>query len=174
MTRTPNPAKMAGFSARHPSMAPSADPPAFVHLSVPNRSLDPRARRGVLVAITATTLGIATGALALGAWPVMPFAGIEVALVWFAFHVVRRHDADFERLEIDGGEVKLEVRDASRVSRFVANRAWARVVMSERGERCTLGLAYAGRTVPLGRLLSDEGRRRLVDAIRGRIPVTAN
>jgi hypothetical protein len=58
--------------------------------------------------------------------------------------------------------------------RFVAHRPWARVVFRERGARCTLGLAYAGRVVPLGRMLSDEGRRRLAVELRGWITVTAN
>ncbi|QJR13616.1 DUF2244 domain-containing protein [Usitatibacter palustris] len=155
-------------------MAPSAESPAFVHLSVPNRSLGPRERRRALVAIAVTTMGVAAGAWALGAWPVMPFAGIEVALVWLAFHVVRKHDGDFERIEIDAGEVRLDACDARRESHFVANRAWARVVLREHGGQCTLGLAYAGKTVPLGRLLSDEGRRRLAQQIRACIPVTAN
>jgi uncharacterized membrane protein len=155
-------------------MALPADSPPYVHLSVPNRSLGPSARRWVLAWIAATTLGIAAGAWAFGAWLVMPFAGLEVALLAFAFHVVTNHDADFERLEIGEHEVRVEARDARRVTRFVAHRPWARVVFRERGARCTLGLAYAGRTVPLGRLLSDEGRRRLAGELRGRITVSAH
>ena len=81
-------------------MFSEADSPPYVHHSVPNRSL---------------------GAAAFGAWPVMPFAGLEIALVLLAFHLVRLHDA-----------------------------------------------------LPLGRLLSDEGRRRLAEELRGRIAVTAN
>ena len=135
--------------------------------------MGPVARRRVLLAIAATTLGIASGAAAFGAWPVMPFAGLEVALLALAFRVFGRHDADFERLEIGAHEVTVEARDASQLTRFVAHRQWARVVLRERGGRCTLGLAYAGRTVPLGRLLSDEGRRRLAENLRGRLPVTA-
>lgn len=154
-------------------MFAEVDSPPFVHLSRPNRSLGPAARRWVLGAIAAATLGIAAGAAALGAWPVMPFAGIEVALVALAFHVLGRHDADFERLEVGEHEVKVEARDAAQLTRFVAHRPWARVVVRERGARCTLGLAYAGRMVPLGRMLSDEGRRRLADSLRGRLPVCA-
>ena len=154
-------------------MFPEVDSPAFVHLSRPNRSLGPVARRWVLFGVAATTLGIASGAAAFGAWPVMPFAGLEVALVALAFRVFATHDADFERLEIGAHEVMVEARDASKHTRFVAHRQWARVVLRERGGRCTLGLAYAGRTVPLGRLLSDEGRRRLAEGLRGRLPVTA-
>jgi uncharacterized membrane protein len=151
-----------------------ADSPAYVHFSKPNRSLGLEARRWVLAGIAATVLAIALGAAALGAWPVMPFAGLEVALLAAAFHVLRRHDADFERLEIGAHEIRVEVREAERLTRFVAHRPWARVEMSSRGSRCTLRLAYAGRTVPLGRMLSDEGRRQLAQSLRGRIAVKAN
>ena len=154
-------------------MFPEADPPPYVHHSVPNRSLGAAGRRVFLASIAVTTLGIGGFATAIGAWPVMPFAGIEVALVFLAFHLVRLHDADFERLEIGAYEVRIESRDAASLTRFVAHRPWARVIVSERGARCTLGLAYAGRTVQLGRLMSDEGRRKLADELRGRIAVTA-
>jgi len=149
-----------------------AESPPFVYLSVPNRSLGPAGRRWVLAGIAATILLIACAAAAIGAWLVMPFAGLEIALLALAFHVVGVHDADFERLEIGESEVRIESRDAECVMRFVGHRPWARVVFRERGARCTLGLAYAGRMVPLGRLLSDEGRRRLAGQLRGRIPVS--
>jgi uncharacterized membrane protein len=155
-------------------MAVCVDPLMFVHCSRPNRSLGPAAQRWVLAVIAATTLGVAAGATAFGAWPVMPFAGLEVALVALAFRVLRMHDADFERLEIGEHEVRVEAREARTVTRFVAHRAWARVVLRENGARCTLRLAYAGRTVPLGRMLSDEGRRQLAESLRGRLAVTAN
>ena len=155
-------------------MALAAESPPFVHLSVPNRSLGPATRRWVLVAIAATPLFIAAAAWFIGAWLVLPFAGLEVALLAVAFHVVGSHDADFERLEIGEHEVRVEAREAQRHTRFVAHRPWARVVYRERGARCTLGLAYAGRVVPLGRMLSDEGRRRLAGQLRGKIPVSAN
>jgi uncharacterized membrane protein len=146
--------------------------PPFVHQSVPNRSLGPAGRHVFLGLIGATTLAIGAAASAIGAWPVMPFAGIEVALLVFAFHLVQAHDGDFERLEIGEYEVRVEARDAQRTTRFVAHLPWARVVVREHGPSVTLGLAYAGRVVPLGRLLSDEGRRRLAEHLRGRIAVT--
>src|SRR3954463_1645170 len=126
------------------------DPRTFVHVATPNRSLGVAGRRWVLGAIAANTLGIAAFVTALGAWPVMPFAGLEVALVALAFRVLGSHDADYERLEIGEHEVRWEVREASRIERFVAHRPWARVEMRSSGDRCTLRLAYAGRTVALG------------------------
>jgi uncharacterized membrane protein len=151
-----------------------ADSPPFVRHSVPNRSLGVAGRRWFLGLVTATTLGIAGAATAIGAWPVMPFAGLEVLLVALAFHVLGLHDGDFERLEVGEHEVRIESRDARAFTTFVAQRAWARLVVRERGSRCILGLAYAGRTVPLGRLMSDEERRSLAAELRGRIAVAAN
>ena len=152
-------------------MVSSADSPPYVHVSTPNRSLGVGARRWVLGWIALTTIGIASGAAALGAWPVMPFAGIEVAFVALAFHVLRRHDADFERIEIGEHEVRIEAREARALTRFVAYRPWACIEVRDRGMRCTLSLAYAGHKVPVGRLLSDEGRRRLAHELRGHIPL---
>jgi uncharacterized membrane protein len=151
-----------------------ADLPPFVRHSVPNRSLGTTGKRWFLGLVAATTLGIAGAATAIGAWPVMPFAGLEVALVVLAFHVLGLHDADFERLEVGEHEVRIESRDARSVTTFVGQRAWARLVVRERGSRCILGLAYAGRMVPLGRLMSDEERRNLAAELRGRIAVAAN
>ena len=155
-------------------MFAEVDPRTFVHVATPNRSLGVDARRWVLAAIAVNTLGLAAFVTALGAWPVMPFAGLEVALVAWAFHVVGRHDADYERLEVGEHEVRYEVRVAHEVASFVAHRPWARVEVAERGERCALRLVYAGKSVALGRLLSDEGRRRLAAALRGRMPVAGN
>ncbi len=104
----------------------------------------------------------------------MPFAGLEVALVALAFRLVQSHDGDFERLEIGVHEVRVEAREAQHTLRFVAHRPWARLVVRDTGMRCTLRLAYGGRTVPVGRLMSDEGRRELAQNLRGRIAITEN
>ena len=150
------------------------DPRQFVHVATPNRSLGVNGRRLVLGAIAMNTMGIATFVAWLGAWPVFPFAGLEVALVALAFHVLGRHDADYERLEVGEHEVRYESRFGSEVSSFTAHAAWARVEMRSRGERCTLRLVYAGRSVALGRLLTDEGRRQLASALRRRLPVSGS
>ncbi len=150
------------------------DNPPFVHFSVPNRSLGPMARRWALVTLAATTLVVAAGAAVLGAWLVLPFAGLEIAVLVLAFRIVQSHDSDFERIEIGRYEVRLEAREAARTTCFVAHRPWARVVCRYCGAQCSLRLAYAGRTEPLGRLLTDEGRRKLAEELRGHIEVTPN
>jgi uncharacterized membrane protein len=152
-------------------MFTEVDPRMFVHVATPNRSLGLDARRWLLVAIAVNTLGIASFVAALGAWPVLPFAGLEVALVALAFHVLALHDGDYERLEVAEHEVRYEARFGREVTRFAANPAWARVRMASRGECCALWLVYRGHSVALGKLLTDEGRRQLAAGLRGRLPV---
>jgi uncharacterized membrane protein len=154
-------------------MASSAGSPPFVHHWVPNRSLGPAGRGFALAAIAATTLGVAGFAAFIGAWPVMPFAGLEVALLALAFRVVQWHDADYEKIEVGEHEVVVEGRHARDEFRFVTNRAWARLVVGLRAGRCTVQLAYGARRVPLGRMMTDAERRRLVRALRDRMAVTA-
>ena len=155
----------------HPERMHAEVDSLFRFVATPNRSLGLHARRWVLGAIALNTLGIATFVAWLGAWPVFPFAGLEVLLVALAFHVLGRHDADFERLEVGEPEVRYESRYGSEVMRFTALTAWARVEITGRGERCALRLLYAGRSVALGRLLTDEGRRQLAAALQRRLPV---
>ena len=155
----------------HPERMHAEVDSLFRFVATPNRSLGLHARRWVLGAIALNTLGIATFVAWLGAWPVFPFAGLEVLLVALAFHVLGRHDADYERLEVGEHEVRYESRYGSEVMRFTALTAWARVEITGRGERCALRLLYAGRSVALGRLLTDEGRRQLAAALQRRLPV---
>ncbi|NJR72397.1 MAG: DUF2244 domain-containing protein [Gammaproteobacteria bacterium] len=57
----------------------------FLWFGRPNRSLTPSGRRFWLMLIGVNALIIALVSLMMGAWPVVPFAGIEVALVALAF-----------------------------------------------------------------------------------------
>ena len=155
-------------------MEAASPPPDYARLSVPNRSLSPKGRRVALVMIAASTLGVATAALAIGAWPVIPFAGLEVALVGLAFHVLGRHDGDYERFEIRGDVVSVEARCSNEVASLTCNRAWARVVCRASGTRCRLSLRHGRDSIALGRLLSDEQRRDWAQELRGRMQVVAN
>lgn len=141
-------------------------------MAVPNRSLGPQGRRACLVAIAATTMAIAGAASALGAWPVLPFAGLEVVLVAAAFRVFARHDGDFERLEIAGATVRLRTRRAAQEVELEGHAPWARLVVEEQSGRFGLGLRYAGKTVPFGRLLDDGRRREWAAQLGRRLPVT--
>jgi uncharacterized membrane protein len=150
-----------------------ADSLPFLHVTVPNRSLGPRGRWLCVGAIAVTTLAVAGGAMALGAWPVAPFAGLEVALVALAFYRIGLHDGDYERLEIAGTKVSVEKREAARITRFEGHAPWARLVVAGGPARCELKLSYAGRGIAIGRLLTEEARRKLAAELGRRLKVVA-
>ena len=141
-------------------------------MAVPNRSLGPLGRAACVWAIAATTVAVGAGAAALGAWPVLPFAGLEVALVAIAFRSLARHDGDYERLEIEGRTVRLRLRHAARSVELEGHAPWARLVVEEGLGRCRLGLRYAGKTVEFGRLLTECRRREWAAELGRRLPVT--
>lgn len=66
-------------------------------VSTPSRnqicSISPAGLLGVFTALACVTLGIGAGFAALGAWPVLPFAGLEVLLLGGAFVLHARHVA---------------------------------------------------------------------------------
>jgi len=147
------------------------DPPPQVWLAVPNRSLGPPGRKACLAAIAATTLATGAAATAFGAWPVLPFAGLEILLVAVAFRAIARHDGDFERLEIDGGRIRLQTRRAARLVELEAHAPWARLVVRDRPGNTGLELRYAGRAVEFGFLLTEGRRREWAAELGRRLPV---
>ena len=79
-----------------------------------NRSLTRRGRSIWIGMIGASTLMIASAAALIGAWPVVPFAGVEILLVAIAFHMVGAHDNDIEKLTVRGDRFEWQRRFGSR------------------------------------------------------------
>lgn len=127
----------------------------------PNRSLG-KSGRVLWICLIATNASlIAAMSVAIGAWPVVPFAGLEVLLVSLAFWTVSRHDRDFEQLEFSRDTFHWFSRHGRRVSEMQGNVAWLSMEwMSVRGRRL-LRLRYAGKEVFACNGVADEEERRL-------------
>lgn len=126
-----------------------------------NNSLSRSNRQWAFWFIFGASILIALAFTAFGAWPVLPFAGLEMAVLYAAFRYVDRHAADYECLEIRGDRVRIEIREGAAVRRVELNRHWARVVMADAAGRRRLALRSHGREVELGRHLTDEERERV-------------
>ncbi|HEX4927214.1 MAG TPA: DUF2244 domain-containing protein [Burkholderiales bacterium] len=59
-------------------------------MSKPHCSISPAALACVFGSLACVALAIGTGFAAVGAWPVLPFAGLEVAILGAAFLVHAR------------------------------------------------------------------------------------
>ena len=132
----------------------------YVYTARRNNSLSASGRQLVFGFILFVSLGIATGFyVVFDAWPVLPYAAIEMTLLYFAFRYMDRHAADYERITIAGGIVAIESHVGPHVTRLELNRYWARVVCEADGSG--LALRSHGNEIPVGRHLCDERRRDL-------------
>src|SRR5687768_3125859 len=91
----------------------------YVYIARRNNSLSSSARLTVFGLILTVSLGIAAGfAVVFGAWPIMPFAGIEMVVLYLAFRYMDRHAGDYESITIRDDKVAVEVCEGADVRRF--------------------------------------------------------
>jgi uncharacterized membrane protein len=136
----------------------------------PHRSLS---HRGFLILMSIiAAVGFATGVLflALGAWPVVGFLGLDVLIVYWAF---RRNFADAEArevVEVTPHEVILyRLRPGKPVTERRFPRAWVRIELDEDEDRELIGalaLTFRGRRTEFGSFLPPEERQSLAAALR--------
>lgn len=149
----------------------------YVYTARRNNSLSTSGRRLAFGFILTVSLGIAAAfAWVFGAWPILPFAGIEMGVLYVAFRYMERHASDYERITFRGCRVEVEVREGAGVSRVEFNRHWAQVVCEGNGSR--LSLRSHGREIEVGRHLRNEERRdmarELARELKAAAAATAN
>ena len=129
----------------------------YVYTARRNNSLSSSGRLFVFSFILTVSLGIALAfSLLLGAWPILPFAGLEMVVLYLAFRYIDRHASDYERITIRGDDVAVEVHEGRKVTRLEMNRSWAQVVCARDGSR--LALRSHGREIEVGRHLCNAER----------------
>lgn len=140
----------------------------FVFSSRPNRSLSRAQQRAVFWVVAIPCLGFAAFFAVLGYWLTLPFAGLEVGLLAWAFESLREREGDFETITLEDDRMILEWRAAGVSGRREFNRHWVSVVCECGGgdHDCRLGLRSHGITVALGRHLTDLDRRTLATRLR--------
>ena len=134
----------------------------------PHRSLG---RAGFLVlmgCLALASFGAGVAFALAGAWPVIGFFGLDVALVWLAFRLNYRGGRAVERLRLSAERCDVErVGPAGRVERWSFQPFWLRAELEAPDEhRCRLTLSSRGTRVSLGAFLAPEERRALYRTLR--------
>lgn len=120
-------------------------------------------------------LGIAGATLAValffafhGVWMVLPFAGLEIVVLGWAFFHLHCHARDFERITVDDNRVLVETLDYKRTYRTEFQRYWARVILRNTPvtRRARLFLRSHGREIEIGRFMNDEERAQVARQMR--------
>ena len=133
-----------------------------------NCSLSVGERKWVFVATAAGVGTIAVVFLFLGAWPVLPFAGLELALLWWA---LRQFDAtadDFERITLESERLTIEACRGARRERHEFHPYWARLRYWQPPGQSNhrLLICSHGKEVEVGRWLTEEQKKLLADELR--------
>jgi uncharacterized membrane protein len=134
----------------------------------PHRSLPPRGFYILMVALAAISLAVGVGFVTVGAWPVIGFFGLDVALVYSAFRLNYRGARQRETLRLAGDAFTVErvsARGERRVWRF--QPFWLQVILEERvDESNRLLVTSHGRSLIIGDFIAPAARRELAVAIK--------
>jgi uncharacterized membrane protein len=142
---------------------------------IPHRSLTRQGFLTVMALVVAVNLVMAVMFVAMGAWPVAGFAGLDVLIVWWAFRVNFADARQMERISITEHELVLDrmrKNDPPEQQRFV--RRWVRVELEEDRERELIGrlLLVSGATrVSVGDFLAPEERKTLASALKSALAI---
>jgi uncharacterized membrane protein len=138
-----------------------------------NCSMSPAGLACVFAALGAFSLAIATGFALLGAWLLLPFAGLEVLALGAAFAWVARHATDRERIELVNGRLVVEVADGATHERFEvdARRVRLRLVEEERAGGARVLLCERATEREIGRYLGAGARGELAALLRRQLGI---
>lgn len=136
-----------------------------------NDSLSRQGQRIFFVSLAGVSLLIAGIWAANGAWFVLPFAIVEISVLYVVLRLIWHHSADFESVSIDGDTVRVVRRSGGSVSRHEFNRVWAQLIVRRTGPGQQYGLALRshGKEVSFGDLLTDEQRAQVAAELRRRL-----
>ena len=143
----------------------------------PNCSLSNRSAAVFFATMTATSMTIALGFAAAGYWPILPFAGLELAALGGALYWSMRQGHKRELICVDETTVSVQKTGPASHSRIEFARPWTRVMLEPARSRnwpSRLLLMSMGRSVEVGAFLTDHERRglkkRLVEVIDSKQP----
>ena len=135
----------------------------------PNCSLSPYAAAVFFAVVSTTSLMVAGYFVTLGLWPVLPFAGLELALLaGVLIHSLKR-GRWHEVVSVSPSTVEVDIFTGRARQRIGFPRAWTRVELRRArfgGHPSHLLIGSRGRYVEIGRHLTEHERREQEKQLR--------
>ena len=130
----------------------------------PNCSLSPRGARWFFGSVCVASMSVALPLTFMGYWPILPFAGAELALLFWALRssMARRHEK--QTITISPETVEIEDCRPPKQSCVVFPRHWAQVRIRAGGSPLhpsRLTVESHGRRHELGSFLNEQERQAL-------------
>lgn len=146
-----------------------APPAAILHAALtPHRSLNRSGHMALMLVVGAVCFGQGVMFMAIGAWPVFGFLGLDVLLVWYAFRRSYAQAREFEEVVVSAEEVvlrKVSARGVEQIYRF--NPVWVRLDVTRIADEGVTALALVshGKSVILGAFLNPPDRESFSRAL---------
>jgi len=134
----------------------------------PNCSLTRRTATLFFLGISTVSLGIAGSFAAAGYWPILPFAGLELAALGAALWISMRQGRLRELIRVDDSNVTVRKSHGDQFREYEFQRPWTQVHLQRPTASnwpSRLCLRSMGRSVEVGSFLTEEER----DGLRGRL-----
>ena len=141
----------------------------------PHRSLTRQGFLLVMMLVAAVNLVVGGLFMAIGAWPVAGFAGLDVLIIWWAFRANFADARRMERISITEHELvfdRLRENRPPEPQRVV--RRWVRVELEEDRERELIGrlmLVSGASRISVGEFLGPEERKTLAAALKSALAI---
>ena len=148
--------------------APQAEPTLFSALLTPHRSLSSTGFLVVIGLIAGLSFAAGVLFLILGAWPVMPFLGLDVVLIYWAFRVNYRAAAAYEEVTVTPSELRVKkVTHKGEVSKWSLNPLWTQLERESHEDFGLIGLFLVsrGKRLSVGRFLGPAEKESFAAAL---------
>jgi uncharacterized membrane protein len=136
---------------------------------VPHRSLSPRGFFILMSVLGAVSFAMGLAFAFIGAWPVLGFFGLDVAIVYLAFKLNYRAARATETVEVTRDDLTITRVGANGRTRSVTrlSSTWAKLEELEAPDgSVALSLALHGRRYAVARDLNSDERRSFARALR--------
>jgi len=134
----------------------------------PNCSLSLQAAVLFFGSLCCVSFAIAGVMAALGYWPILPFAGLEMAVLGWAVTVSLKRRSLRQTITVSEDAVRVESLRGSRSEQVVFSRHWAQVKLRRPASRLhpsRLVIESHGRQCEVGDFLTEEERRGLAQRL---------
>jgi uncharacterized membrane protein len=143
------------------------EPPRFSAVLTPHRSLGPKGFMILMGAICAVSFGTGLLFYLLGAWPVIGFMGLDVALIYLAFKLNFRALRLYETVDLtDEALTVTRVAPSGETQSWNFNPYWVRLTLQPRlGRSSELSLSSHGKRLVFASFLTDHEREDFASAL---------
>jgi uncharacterized membrane protein len=139
----------------------------FRAVLAPHRSLGPKGFMVLMAAVCVVSFGTGLFFFMLGAWPVLGFMGLDVALIYAAFKLNFRALRLYETVDLTADALTVtRVAPSGKTQSWSFNPYWVRISLQpRRGRSSELSIASHGRRLVIASFLTDDEREDFASAL---------